>query len=77
MDQKTANKYLQILQMSQSDSKYLEYYHSYQALNDSMRILFEQLTLADSILIADYFGLREAMENRLLEIACEQMDFSN
>ena len=77
MDQKTANKYLQILQMSQSDSKFLEYYHSYQALNDSMRILFEQLTLADSILIADYFGLREAMENRLLEIACEQMDFSN
>ena len=63
--------------MSQSDSKFLEYYHSYQALNDSMRILFEQLTLADSILIADYFGLREAMENRLLEIACEQMDFSN
>lgn len=77
MDQKTANKYLQILQMSQSDSKYLEYYHSYQALNDSMRILFEQLTIEDSILIADYFGLREAMENRLLEIACEQMDFSN
>lgn len=77
MDQKTANKYLQILQISQSDSKYLEYYHSYQALNDSMRILFEQLTLEDSILIADYFGLREAMENRLLEIACEQMDFSN
>lgn len=75
MKKDCAERYLKILELSKNDPKYLEYFHSYKALNDDMRILFDQLSFQDSILISDYFGLREAMEMRLLEIACEQMDF--
>ena len=75
MEKATAEKYLEILELSRTDHRYLEYYHSYQVLNDEMCELFEKISADDSMLIADYFGLREAMMSRLLEMACERMEF--
>lgn len=74
MDRNSADRYLKILEISQHDEKYLEYYYSYQSLQEDVRDLFARLSDMDGILIADYFGLREAMEMRLLQLACEHTE---
>ena len=48
---------------------------SYLAATKTVREIFHQIPVQDFVAIAEYFGLREAMETRLLEMACERMDF--
>ena len=73
---KTKEKYWKIWDMTQSDLKYRIMMRQLKKLEGKLERIMQGLAYEDRDVIGDFIALSEDMSSRMLEVACEQMEFN-
>ena len=77
MDSTTKKKYLYIQELARSDSVYKQLIQEFLTYDKQILDLFTRLKEQDAALLIDYLGVFSAIEKRLLELACINLNTPN